>query len=85
MNPIEDRVSTVGEKGGRNWVYALKPHGRVYNKRILLTILYLIVFFGLPFIKVNGMPFIQFNIPEGKFILFSKILACRISIFLLSQ
>ena len=68
-----DRVSTVDEKGGRNWVYALKPHGAFYNKRILLTILYLIVFFGLPFIKVNGMPFIQFNIPEGKFILFSKI------------
>ena len=68
-----DRVSTVTEKGARNWVYALKPHGRFYNYRNILTIFYLLVFFGLPFIKVNGMPFVQFNIPEGKFILFSKI------------
>lgn len=68
-----DRVSTVNERGGRNWVYALKPNGKFYNYRNILTIFYLIVFFGLPFIKVNGMPFVQFNIPEGKFILFSKI------------
>ncbi|MFN8283479.1 MAG: cytochrome c oxidase accessory protein CcoG [Chitinophagales bacterium] len=70
---FRDRVSTVDEKGGRNWVYALKPHGKFYNYRILLTISYLVAFFGIPFIKVNGMPFVQFNFTEGKFILFSKI------------
>lgn len=70
---FRDRVSTVTEKGSRNWVYALKPHGKYYTYRNILTIFYLIVFFGLPFVKVNGMPFVQFNIPEGKFILFSKI------------
>lgn len=70
---FRDRVSTVTEKGGRNWVYALQPKGRFYNYRNLLTIFYLALFFGIPFIKVNGMPFVQFNIPEGKFILFSKI------------
>lgn len=68
-----DRVSTVTEKGARNWVYALKPNGKFYNYRNLLTIFYLIVFFGLPFIKVNGMPFVLFNVLEGRFILFSKI------------
>ncbi|MFN8294981.1 MAG: cytochrome c oxidase accessory protein CcoG [Chitinophagales bacterium] len=68
-----DRVSTVTEKGTRNWVYALKPHGRFYNYRNLLTALYLLLFFGIPFIKVNGMPFVLFNVLEGKFILFSKI------------
>lgn len=70
---FRDRISSVDEKGGRSWVYALKPHGKFYNYRIILTIFYLLLFFGLPFIKVNGMPFVQFNIPEGKFILFSKI------------
>jgi polyferredoxin len=70
---FRDRVSTVTEKGGRNWVYALKPHGKFYNYRNILTLFYLIVFFGLPFIKVDGMPFVQFNVIEGKFILFSKI------------
>ena len=68
-----DRVSTVTEKGARNWVYALKPHGKFYNYRNILTAFYLLVFFGIPFIKVNGMPFVMFNVLEGKFILFSKI------------
>ncbi len=68
-----DRVATVTEKGERNWVYALKPSGKFYNARTFLTIFYLIAFFGIPFIKVNGMPFVMFNVLEGKFILFSKI------------
>lgn len=70
---FRDRVSTVTEKGSRNWVYALQPKGKYYNFRNLLTIFYLVVFFGIPFIKVNGMPFVLFNVLEGKFILFSKI------------
>lgn len=68
-----DRVASVTEKGERSWVYALQPHGKYYNARTILTVVYLIVFFGLPFIKVNGMPFVLFNVLEGKFILFSKI------------
>lgn len=68
-----DRVSTVTEKGSRNWIYALKPHGKYYNYRNLLAVFYLLLFFGIPFIKVNGMPFVLFNVLEGKFILFSKI------------
>jgi len=52
-----DRVASVTEKGERSWVYALKPNGKFYNARTILTIVYLLVFFGLPFIKVNGMPF----------------------------
>lgn len=69
----KDRVSTVTDKGKRNWVYALKPDGPFYNYRTILTVVYLLFFFGMPFIKVNGMPFILFNVVEGKFILFSKI------------
>lgn len=70
---FRNRVSTVTEDGKRNWVYALKPNGKFYNYRSILTAFYLLVFFGIPFIKVNGMPFVLFNVLEGKFILFSKI------------
>lgn len=68
-----DRINTVTEKGKRNWIYALKPSGKWYNYRKILAYLYLAVFFILPFIKVNDLPFMMINIPEGKFILFSKI------------
>jgi cytochrome c oxidase accessory protein FixG len=68
-----DRVASVTEEGERSWVYALKPEGKYYNARTVLTIVFLIFFFGIPFIKVNGMPLVLFNVLEGKFILFSKI------------
>jgi len=70
---FRDRVSSVSETGRRNWIYALKPSGKWTNYRKYLAWLYLAVFFIMPFIKVNGMPFMMINLPEGKFILFSKI------------
>jgi cytochrome c oxidase accessory protein FixG len=68
-----DRVSTVSKTGKRKWVFATKPSGKWYNYRKALAYLYLSSFFIIPFIKVNGMPFMMINLLEGKFILFTKI------------
>lgn len=78
LNVIEteefrDHISTVDERGKRKWIYATKPSGKFYNIRKILSYLYFIVFFGLPFIQVNGRPFLMFNIPQTKFILFGKV------------
>lgn len=71
---FRDRHSNTTERGKRKWVYALKPpKGKFYTYRNYLSWVYLIVFFALPFIKVNGMPLVMLNFPEGKFILFSKV------------
>lgn len=70
---FRDRISTVSGSGKRNWVYALKPKGKWYNYRKWLAWAYLAVFFAMPFIKVNDMPFMLINLPAGKFILFGKI------------
>jgi cytochrome c oxidase accessory protein FixG len=68
-----DRVSTVTEEGSRKWIFATKPSGKWYNYRTYVSYFYLGIFFIIPFIKVNGMPFMMINLLEGKFILFSKI------------
>lgn len=70
---FRDRHSNTTETGKRKWVYALKPKGRYYAWRNYLSYFYLLIFFALPFIKVNGMPLVMINFTEGKFILFSKI------------
>lgn len=70
---FRDRIATVDEAGKRKWIYAYKPKGFFYNARTLLSIFYFIVFFGLPFVKMNGRPLFLFNIPNAKFILFGKI------------
>lgn len=70
---FRDRVSNVTEKGQRKWIYAAQPKGKFYNYRSLVSIFYLAVFFALPLIKYNGMPFFMLNFPEGKFIVFGNI------------
>ncbi|MBZ4191062.1 cytochrome c oxidase accessory protein CcoG [Niabella beijingensis] len=72
-NDFRDRHSNVNEKGKRNWVYALQPEGRLYRCRKWLSAAYLVLFFALPFIKLNGMPAVELNFPEARFILFGKI------------
>lgn len=70
---FRDRIATVDESGKRKWIYAYKPKGRFYNIRTVLSVFYFIIFFGLPFIEIDGRPLFLFNIPEAKFILFGKI------------
>jgi len=70
---FRDRIATVDAKGRRNWVYAQKPKGRFYNIRTWVSWGFFILFFSLPFIKLNGRPLFLFNIPEAKFIIFGKI------------
>ena len=70
---FRDRIATIDESGKRKWIYAYQPKGKFYNIRTILSVFYFLIFFGLPFIEVDGRPLFQFNIPEAKFILFGKI------------
>jgi cytochrome c oxidase accessory protein FixG len=69
-----DRINTVDENGKRKWVFAYKPpNGKFYNIRSWLSVLYFILFFGMPFVYVNDRPFFLLNIPQAKFIFFGKV------------
>lgn len=70
---FRDSIGTITEEGKRNWIYPKKTHGKFYNARTIVSIVYLIVFFTLPWIKIDGEPLFLFNIIERKFILFGQI------------
>ncbi|MDP1745825.1 MAG: cytochrome c oxidase accessory protein CcoG [Bacteroidota bacterium] len=70
---FRDSIATIDKEGDRAWIYAQKPKGKLYNKRTILSIIYLLIFFSLPFIKVDGDPLFLANIAERKFILFGAI------------
>jgi cytochrome c oxidase accessory protein FixG len=70
---FRDSLATVDKQGKRNWIYALKPKGKLFKARSILSYLYFIVFFSLPFIQINGRPLFMFNVVEAKFILFGAI------------
>ncbi|MGE8430199.1 MAG: cytochrome c oxidase accessory protein CcoG [Sphingobacterium sp.] len=51
----------------RQWIYAKKPQGELYKKRQWVGYSLLLFLFVVPFIKINGEPFLMFNIIERKF------------------
>ncbi|MDR3679957.1 MAG: cytochrome c oxidase accessory protein CcoG [Flavipsychrobacter sp.] len=73
QNSFRDKVATVDKNGKRLWVFPQQPEGKFYNLRGWVSLVYLLVFFTLPFVKVNGHPFFLVNILERKFILFGQI------------
>jgi cytochrome c oxidase accessory protein FixG len=70
---FRDSVATINAKGQRNYIIPKKPKGKLYRWRTFASVIYLAVFFTLPFIKVDSEPLFLFNILERKFILFGQI------------
>ncbi len=68
-----DKLATIDENGKRLWVFAKKPKGKLYNYRQLFGYFLLAFLFIVPFIKINGEPFMLFNVIERKFIIFGVI------------
>ena len=70
---FRDSVATIDKKGRRKFIHPKKPKGKLYNMRTVFSIFYLIIFFSLPFFKVNGEPLFMINFLDSKFILFGQI------------
>ncbi|MEX1190161.1 MAG: cytochrome c oxidase accessory protein CcoG [Bacteroidia bacterium] len=70
---FRDSINTIAEDGNRNWLFPTKPKGKFYNKRTIASIVYLVLFFSIPFIKINGDPLVLLNIIERKFIIFGFV------------
>jgi cytochrome c oxidase accessory protein FixG len=70
---FRDHLATVDARGRRKWVFAQKPRGKWYSLRTYISWGFFILFFATPFIYVNGQPLFQFNIPQARFIIFSKV------------
>lgn len=70
---FRDSVATIDKKGKRNFLFPKKPKGKLYRWRTIASLVYLTVFFTLPFINYHGQPLFLFNVIERKFILFGQI------------
>lgn len=70
---FRDSISTISKTGNRVWITPQKPKGRLYEARKWVSYVCLLMLFGIPFIKVNGNPFLLLNVIERKFIIFGLI------------
>lgn len=75
LNPetFRDSLGTVRDDGKRFWVYPKKVSGIFYKYRTYLSWVLLAILFVGPFIKVDGRPWLLFNIFERKFIIFGAV------------
>ena len=67
---FRDSLYNVDSSGRRVGFFPKRPKGRFYNRRSIFSIFLLLIFFGLPWIKINGDPLFLINVFERKFILF---------------
>jgi cytochrome c oxidase accessory protein FixG len=70
---FRDRPINLDEQGSRKWVYAKKPKGKWFTRRSIFSWFILLFFIAVPFIRVNGNPFILLDISSRKFIIFGAI------------
>lgn len=70
---FRDQLYNTDESGRRVGFFPKRPRGRFYNRRVAVSWVLLLIFFGLPWIKVNGDPLFLFNVLERKFILFGQV------------
>jgi cytochrome c oxidase accessory protein FixG len=70
---FRDSVATIDQKGKRKYIFPKKPKGWFTDRRTFASIVYLAIFFSLPWIKMNGEPFIMINVLKRKFIIFGQI------------
>lgn len=70
---FRDSVATIDKRGKRNYIFPKKPVGKYYNWRTVASVIYLVVFFVLPFIKIQDEPVFLFNVIDRKFIFFGQV------------
>ena len=67
---FREQLGVLEKTGKRHWIYPKKVSGFYYKARSIFGLLLLTTLFGMPFLKINGQPFMLFNILERKFIIF---------------
>jgi cytochrome c oxidase accessory protein FixG len=74
MDAIKDiRLLDKPKSKKRDWIYAKKPTGQLYNYRQWFGYSLLLFLFTAPFIRINGEPFLMFNIIERRFSIFGNL------------
>lgn len=70
---FRDRVSNIDKKGNRIWIYAKKPSGKYHKWRAIVAVALIAIMVVLPFIKINGNPFVLLDVLQRKFIVFGVV------------
>jgi cytochrome c oxidase accessory protein FixG len=60
-------LPTLNVDGSRNWIRPKPTHGKWWHRRRLVAYALMLLFFGIPYLHINGKPAILLNIPRREF------------------
>jgi len=67
--PGERVLPTLNEDGTRNWIRPRVSRGRFYRRRLVTAWSLILLFVGLPFVRIGGRPAILLDVPRREFVL----------------
>ncbi|KQT18135.1 cytochrome c oxidase accessory protein CcoG [Chryseobacterium sp. Leaf404] len=67
-----DSIGTLEQSGKRKWVFPKKPKGKFTNYRTIVAYILLAFYLAVPFIRINGNPFLLLNIIDREFFIFGQ-------------
>lgn len=69
---FRDSIGTVDSEGKRNWLHPKKITGYWMKRRTWVAMALLVFFFAVPWIRINGQPFLKLDVLGREFILFGN-------------
>lgn len=76
-------LASVDRRGRRRWVYAATVAGAWRRRRTLLSSLLIVFYCAIPFLRVDGAPFLRFDIPHRLYFVLGRAFWPQDFVFLL--
>ena len=70
---FRDHLGNQDKKGKRKWLYPKIIKGKLYRYREYFSYFLLFFLFVTPWIRINGHPFMLFNVLDGKYVIFGQV------------
>jgi cytochrome c oxidase accessory protein FixG len=70
---FRDHIATINDEGKRNFIYPKKPKGKLTNQRGIVAAVLLIFIFAVPWLRINGQPFLLLDVLGRKFIILGNV------------
>nr|WP_294945283.1 cytochrome c oxidase accessory protein CcoG [uncultured Mucilaginibacter sp.] len=68
-----EATAALIDEGKRRWLYPALRKGKLYQWRSAVSYVYLLFFFGGPFLRIGGQPFLLLNVIERKFVILGQV------------
>ncbi|MCB9739268.1 MAG: cytochrome c oxidase accessory protein CcoG [Deltaproteobacteria bacterium] len=74
VEPTQERPTTISESGSRQWLYPASFAGAWLNRRTVVNVVLMALFFGLPWLEVGGHQAVLLDLPRRKLAFFGLVL-----------